>query len=100
MAFFYRRIANSPLGGRKKGKMEEDHKEEIEKIIDSLKCSRGFQCYRSGFKSLCKAKDVGLESFLLCLEDAPQECRFSRPFGEAFFCKCPLRIYIAKELRK
>jgi hypothetical protein len=73
--------------------------ENIEDIVDKLKCSKGFECYKSGFKNLCKAEDIGIESFLVCLEKEPSDCKFSIPFGDGFFCQCPLRVYIAKKMK-
>ena len=64
--------------------MEEDHKKEIEEIIGGLKCSKDIQCYKSGFQALCKAKDIGLESFLECLEETPRKCTFSLHFGDSY----------------
>jgi len=80
--------------------MEEVHKKEIEEIIARMKCPRDFECYKSGFENRCKAKDIGIESFLECLEENPQECKFSMPFGYSYFCKCPLCYYIVKKLKK
>ena len=80
--------------------MEKIIQEQIEEIINGLKCLKGHSCYTSGFKNLCKAKDIGLESFIACLMKNPLECRFSIQFGEISFCQCQLRIYIAKKLRK
>ena len=74
--------------------------ENIEDIIDKLQCSKGFECYKSGYKNLCKAEDIGLESFLVCLEKNSSDCKFSISFGEGFFCQCPLRVYIAKKINK
>ncbi len=80
--------------------MEQDHKRQIEEIIGILQCPKDFKCYKSGFDNLCKAKDVGIESFLECLEKNPEECKFSFPFGHSYLCNCPLRIYIAKKVKK
>ncbi len=80
--------------------MEQDHQKEIERIIGQLKCSKDFECYTSGFETLCKAKDVGMESHLQCLEEHPFECKLSVVFGGVHYCSCPLRIYIAKKLKK
>jgi hypothetical protein len=33
----------------------------IKEIIDHLKCTKNFNCYKSGFDVLCKAKDVEIE---------------------------------------
>jgi len=80
--------------------MEQDHMRQIEKIIGGMKCPRDFKCYKSGLENLCKAKDIGIESFLECLEKNTQECKFSLSFGYSYYCQCPLRRYIAKRLKK
>ncbi|MBW2175135.1 MAG: hypothetical protein JRF64_11155 [Deltaproteobacteria bacterium] len=81
--------------------MEIPHKKEIERIIGQMQCSKDFECYESGFETLCKAKDVGMESYLSCLEEHPFECKFLVGFfGDRYYCECPLRIYIAKKLGK
>jgi hypothetical protein len=80
--------------------MKEAHKKEMEGLIDELKCPKDFACYKSGFEVLCKATDVGIESFLECLEEKPFDCKFSVFFGGLYYCQCPLRIYISKKLKK
>ena len=80
--------------------METAHKKEIEKIIGQMKCAKDFQCYKSGLKALCKAKDIGITSYLQCLEENAFGCQFSVRFGDKYYCECPLRVYIAKELKK
>jgi len=80
--------------------VETDHRKEIEKIIGQMQCSKDFQCYKSGFEVLCKAKDVGMNSFLQCLEEDPHDCLFLLPIPRTHYCECPIRVYIAKELKK
>jgi hypothetical protein len=80
--------------------MDEKTKKELKEIIGEMECPKGFQCYQSGLKVLCKAKDIGLETYLECMEVYPQKCPFSVAFGYSHFCKCPLRVYIAKKLKK
>ncbi|MEW5746384.1 MAG: hypothetical protein AB1805_13210 [Nitrospirota bacterium] len=80
-----------------------DNGSKVEEIIDGLTCPKALSCYNSKFNNLCKALDIGLESFLICLEEkknGPRSCKFSVPFGDTFFCQCPLRVYIAKSLKK
>jgi len=80
--------------------MEEDYGTQLEEIINGMQCPKDFKCYKSGLEKLCKAKDIGLESFLECLEKEPRKCKFSFDFGGSYFCGCPLRVYIGKKLRK
>lgn len=51
--------------------MEEDQRKKIEEIINQFKCPRDFRCCKSHFKLLCKARDIGLETFLKCLGGKP-----------------------------
>ena len=62
--------------------------------------SGDFECYKSHFGVPCKAEDIGFERYLECLEENPRPCQFSVPFGDGYFCQCPLRVYIAKKLKK
>ncbi len=43
-------------------------------------------------KITCKTEDIGLESFLICLENKPKKCMFSITFGDRYFCKKPLSL--------
>lgn len=76
------------------------NKKELEIIIGKMNCPKDFVCYKSGFKNLCKADDIGLDSLLICLEEEPTNCNFATPFGYSHFCQCPLRVYIAKKIKK
>ena len=80
--------------------VKEDIKREIEEIIGGIQCPKDFLCCKAGLDNLCKAKDIGIESFLECLEKEPQDCKFSLFYGYSYFCQCPLRIYLAKKLCK
>jgi hypothetical protein len=79
--------------------MNQQYEREIEEIIGEMKCRKDFVCYKSGLEVLCRAKDIGAESFLLCLEKKPLGCKFLS-IKRGYVCECPLRIYIAKKLKK
>lgn len=81
-------------------RMEQDIKENIKEIIDDIKCPRAFCCMDIGFDKPCKTKEIGLETFLECLEERPDDCPFSLSYSGMFLCECPLRVYICKNLRK
>ncbi len=80
--------------------MTDEEKKKIEELLGNLKCAKNFQCAESGFERLCSARDLGLETFLECLEEKPWGCTFAVSFGERYFCECPLRVYAAKKLKK
>jgi hypothetical protein len=77
--------------------MRDENMQKIEEIIGAMKCPKNFKCVESGFKNLCKAKNLGLKSYLQCIEENPLQCKFAFPNGEKYFCKCPLRVYLAKK---
>jgi len=79
--------------------MTDNVDKEIESIIGQMKCPKDFRCYKSGFKKLCKARDFGIENYLECLEENPQECKFAMSFGAMFICKCPLRYYLVQNYK-
>jgi hypothetical protein len=72
----------------------------IREIIDGMQCPKDFRCAASGFEALCMARDRGLDSFLVCLEDSGEFCSFRVRYGDAYYCSCPLRVYLARQLGK
>jgi len=78
--------------------VRQEHYIEIEEIVTHLQCPKDFTCKKSGFKVLCKAKDIGVESFLICLEEDPPKCKFSLALEREYICECPVRICVAKKL--
>ena len=81
-------------------KIKEAHKVQIEQIIKEMECSKDFKCYKSEFTDICKTvKDFGHESVLECTGEHVCGCEFRKYFGRSYYCKCPLRVYLAKELK-
>ncbi len=80
--------------------MLEEHNKKIQEIMQGMQCPKKFQCARDGFNSVCKARDlgVGLSGYVNCLESTPG-CGFALAFGEGYLCHCPLRVYLAQNLR-
>jgi len=80
--------------------MDKATRKKIQKIIDGMSCPKNFKCADNPVENLCRAKDLGLKSYLDCLEGRPSACPFAEPFGFGYFCKCPLRVFLSKELGK
>jgi len=80
--------------------MENEVKKKIEEMIKGLQCSKDFICYKSELENLCKAEGVGAESLLVCLEASPPKCAFALFLGDSYYCQCPIRNYIARNLEK
>jgi hypothetical protein len=72
---------------------------QVNEIRKRMNCRKGFQCAESGFKKLCKAKDVGLKRHLLCLESGSASCDFSLFVENKYYCACPLRVYLTQNLQ-
>jgi hypothetical protein len=71
----------------------------IEKAIKALKLPQDFKWHKPGSGFSCKAEDIGLGSFVKCLEKEPHSCPFSVPYADSYYCKCFPRVYMARELK-
>ena len=80
-------------------RVEDETLEQAKNIAERMKCDKDFQCVASGFSKLCEARLIGNGEMLECLENK-QSCRFKVPFVNKAFCKCKLRFFIAKKMKK
>ena len=74
----------------------QDNRLEMDRIRDSLCCEKGFPCCDADFSLAGKVKVIAGGRLLDCLEADAVKCRCALPFGDGFFCRCPLRKYIAQ----
>ena len=79
--------------------MKEEVRRKITEIIGEMHCPKDFECAESGFEELCRVRNIGLESYLECLEPDAKYCMFNLPFGKRYYCRCPLRVYLAQTLK-
>ncbi len=79
--------------------MEQEDLRKIEEIMGEMTCTKDFKCAASEFQMVCKANDHGVDDVLLCLEEDNMACKFVVPFGENYYCRCPLRVHLAKKLK-
>ena len=80
--------------------MEPAYVQEIEKAANGLDLPQNFEWYKPGLGFTCKARDIGLESYVNCLETHSYLCPFSVFYGYANYCSCTARVYVAKQLEK
>ena len=78
--------------------INQEHKKQIEEIMQRMECPKDFECYRSGFENICKVKTVVPGKLIECLDESRKGCVFGLSFGSSIFCQCPLRNYAAKNL--
>lgn len=82
-------------------KMTEEHTRKIQEIIGAMRCPKNFRCAEGGFEGLCRARDFGDDEALQCLDETSPPCPFARVYDSGFqmrFCRCPLRVYLSKNL--
>jgi hypothetical protein len=65
---------------------------ELERIKAEVRCSVSGGCAKGGFITKCRVRGEGLVE---CL-DKHKMCSFSFPYGESYFCKCPVLNYTYK----
>ena len=80
--------------------ISQEHKAQIEEIISGMECPKDFKCYKSGFDDLAKIRIFQDGELIECLDESSWLCKLSFNFGHGYFCKCPLRKYIAKNFHK
>jgi hypothetical protein len=77
--------------------LEADVLRRIEELKKQTNCHRDFSCIKSNFEDMGKVRIVDCEKALECLEERGKTCNYSIMFGfNNFFCRCPIRRYIAK----
>jgi hypothetical protein len=84
-------------------KITEEDSKRIQEIIGGMQCPKNLKCAEDGFKDLCRARDFGDENLLQCLEETSPPCPFAGVYDYGYqmrFCRCPLRVYLAKNLAK
>lgn len=74
--------------------------EQMERIIGSMKCSKDFECFKSGFQNLCKVNNIGDGKIIECSPENQGACEYRFSLMNKNFCKCQLRHYIARYLNK
>ncbi|MCJ7692006.1 MAG: hypothetical protein MUO22_01150 [Sedimentisphaerales bacterium] len=83
-------------------KLKEEERKQLKEIMSEMSCERNFECYKCKFENCCDGKLVG-EDFVKCegsnskcSEEKRRNCDFSISFGYGFVCRCPIRIYAAR----
>jgi hypothetical protein len=79
--------------------MDEKLRQKIEPIKMQMKCPDSSSWINNENKQICKARAVGLDTYIECLEDERyHECTYNRPYSSIYLCECPARIFVAKKL--
>ena len=79
--------------------MGKRRKAEIERIKADMSCTKDFSCTSSSFSQGGRVEVFASGQLLECREADAASCGLSLSFGDGFYCKCPLRTYLAGVLR-
>ena len=75
----------------------------IEEIMGGMDCPRGFESCKSGTEVPCKPRLLADGAVVDCTEaecSNKVDCKYRMAFGFGHLCNCPVRTYMAGELRK
>ena len=76
--------------------MEKTHIKQTKEILAEHKLLAECERYKPGVGFICKAMDLGLDSFVQCQEKDSHLCVFSIRYAHSYFCKSPARVHAAK----
>ncbi len=79
--------------------MDEGIREYIRELMGTVSCRKDFECADKGFEQLCLARDIGLDKHLECLDPDVACCSFALTYGEGYYCRCPIRVYLGKHVQ-
>lgn len=89
--------------------LTEKQHEEVRDIMDNMSCKLDFACYKISIENICRA-EYNEHSLVCKISSMPSDkeilflnCEYRLYLGNAhnyYVCRCPLRIYIAKNLKR
>ena len=80
--------------------MKHAHMQEVQRLIYGLRLHKDCKWFNPGSGFSCKAKDVGLDLYVECLEEGSHKCPFSVSYAHSYYCTSPARVYVARRLKR
>jgi hypothetical protein len=71
----------------------------LEKALPGPRLLEDCRYFKPGVGFRCKARDVGLDSYVECLAIDSYTCPFSLSHAYTCYCLCRARVFIAKALQ-
>ena len=90
----------STPSGREEAAWNGRQGERLEALVRETGCNKDLRSLVSKPGEYCDCRDTELKGFLECRHEHPQGCKYMLPFGYGFFCKCPLALYLYREMKK
>ena len=78
--------------------MGQNYNKTSREIIGALQYPGEFRWHKKASSHPCKAKNIGLDSFVKCLEKDAYSCPFSVRYGYSYYCRCHHADEMAKRL--
>jgi hypothetical protein len=81
-----------------KGQSKEEDIKHLEGVLPRSRLLEGCKYYKFGVGFTCKAKDVGLDAYVECLQRDSFLCSFSLSYAHKYYCTSRSRVFMAREL--
>jgi hypothetical protein len=78
--------------------MEQVNMQEIEELMEFFRFD-GFGGPERNVEHLCEARDIGMTTFVECLEQNLNRCPNALSYGDSWYCSSRARVHITKGLR-
>jgi hypothetical protein len=82
----------------KKWQSKEVDIKQAEEVLPRPRLLEDCKYYKLGVGFICETKDVGLNSYVGCLQGDPFLCPFILSYAYDYYCTSRARVFIAKEL--
>lgn len=76
--------------------MDRNKKYRIAELKKETDCRYEFVCLKNPFDAIA-IDENGPAGLLRCRGQLPESCEYAVGFGNTYFCKCPMKIFISKE---
>lgn len=78
--------------------IEPEHMAKIKELAGQIECPWESRCITSDFTDVPKVEDTMLSTRVKCLAPREEFCPLSVHSGSEIFCKCSVRICLARKL--
>jgi len=76
--------------------VEQNHEKITEEIMGLMDCPSDFPCYKKKLRPLCNTKDIGVKDYVSVTHNG-YWCKFLMVVEKAYYCRCPLCVYLTKK---
>ena len=73
-------------------------KKKVLQMVEDCGCNKACTCADSDFEDVAPVRHLTGSNLLECYTEKAKGCKFGLPFGGTYFCRCPVRSYIKREL--